>query len=291
VINTVIGTAQEAALAQVGFIDCELHGTLGTKPVTIRTVVGVEIPRSTVTARVNAALAAGHPTGLGAELSYSDCGHVDDALECWSGVYANGYYAEISFRRNAWTNTAAFDAATLTVTSSLASRVASWGSPPPAWKAPSDALRWATECGTDVANTDSAIVAAIPSPVSSPRDGMPNDGFALTNIGLDRAGFTYCEWAGDLGVSILVVPGASWYFAQPGVLEGPLYPYPDALATFYVSSLWQGYATSALHLVVDDSFVLIGVGADGGTAPIPLSDVPSVVFDIADAVVDEFGSR
>lgn len=290
VSRTVNGTAQQAALDQVGFIDCELYGSLAGVPVTIRTVVGVEIPRSVVTPRVEAAAAAGQPTDLGGQLSYSDCGFVGSALDCWSGVYANGYFAEINFSRQSWASSAAFDAATLTITSTLAARVAAWGAPPAAWKAPSSALRWATDCESRVASTDSAIVDAIPSSVSSPRDAMPDSGFALSTIGLDRAGFTFCEWPGSLGVTVVIVPGASWRFAQPGALGGTPYPYPGALATFDVLPYWSGYATSSLLLVVDDSLVVVNVGAEYDHPTIPVTQVRSITLDIAQAVIDEFGS-
>ncbi len=285
--STTVGAARDAALAQAGFIDCELSGQLSGTPVTIRVVVGVDILRSVVQRRVDDALAAGNDTGLGAELSYSNCGSVDPSSPCWGGVYANGYLAEISIVRTG-AATEAFGAAALQFTSSLGSRVTTWGPPPAAWKAPRDALRWASDCASDVASTDTAIVAAIPFSVESPRAVASNDGFELNTIADERVGVTWCEWGSCPSVLVYIVPGASWKFGQPGELTGTPYNFPGALATFDVQ---EQYSFGKLTLVVDDSLVVAMVNSDYYQSKASAEQLRSIPVDVAEAIVAEFGSR
>lgn len=284
---TIVGTARDAALAQAGFIDCELYGELSGTPVTIRAVVGADIPRSVAQRRVDAAAAAGHDTRLGAELSYSNCDSATPPSPCWGGVFANGYFAEVRIERTG-TTAAGFGAAALQFTSSLASRVATWGPPPSAWKAPRDALRWASDCATDVASTDSPIVAAIPFSVGSPRAAASNAGFELNTIVDERVGLTWCEWGSGPSVLIYIVPGASWKFGQPGELYGSPYSFPGALATLDVQS---AYSTGTITLVIDDSLVIATVTSEIGQPKASPEQLSSIPIDVAEAIVAEFGAR
>ena len=279
--TTIVGTVREAALAQVGFIDCELSAQLSTTPVIVRAIVGVDIPRSVVQQRVDAAAAAGHETALGGQLSYSDCSAVTSSTSCSAGVFANGYFAELSIRKVS-TAAATFPSDARRLVSALAGRVASWGAPGAAWQPPSGLLRWATDCATDVAATDAAVVAAIPFSGATPRAAASGDGFVLNAIVDQRVGLTWCEWGRGPSVLVYIVPGASWKFGAPGGLPGNPIPYPDALATF---DIYPSAAQSTLMIVIDDSLLLVQVIADADEQQPTIEELNTVPFEVAEAIL------
>lgn len=281
----------EAVVLQAGFLRCQMSSEVASVPVSIQIMVGVEIPETMVQGRVDAAAAAGHHTNLGADLSYSDCGKVAREWKCSSGIYANGYFAEISISRNA-PATSASDAATIQFMESLATRIASWGSPAPAWQAPAEALRWETDCETDVARTDSAIAAAAPFPIGTPSSGFVDE-FTLSAVANERAGLTYCTWGVNPhpSLTVAILPGASWMFAQPGALTGSPHTFPGALATLSVSpvknSAARGYSAGTLWLVIDDSSVMVSVASAYDMPSIPTAQLTSVPTDVAEALISD----
>lgn len=292
------GSAREAVFDQAGFLHCGINSELAGTLVRIEIMVGVEIPRSVAQARVDEAASAGHHTAIGGELSYSDCGKVGQSLTCWSAVYANGYFAEYSISRYSAGIPAVNTAAALDLTEALGARIASWGTPPPAWRAPANAVRWASDCETDVASTDASLVDAVPFPVGSPIGaGSEFTEFALDDIADERVGYTSCQWAQDPNpvVSVVIVPGASWMFAQPGALTGTPYRFSGALAAYTIEPVRNNAAIGAsqgtLQLVVDDSLVIVSVASAYDMPSIPTDQLTTIPVDIAEAIIAEFGNR
>jgi hypothetical protein len=287
------GTPFDAIRAQAGSLHCEISTNLERIPAHIEVLVGVDIPRSHVQSRVDDAVAAGHHTGFGGELSYSNCGKIGAWNPCYSGVYATGYFAEVRISPSGSTN-AGLDTASLQFAQSLATRLASWGPAPVAWRAPTEALRWSTGCEAEADRVAAAVADVVPFPIGSATE-MSSDWyeFSLFEIADQRSGVTRCQWGVDRNptVTVMIVPGASWMFAQPGALTGTPYRLSDALAALTVIPVKNGaavgYSDGTAQVVAHDSLVVVSVTSAYDMPSIPTSQLTTLPVDIAKAIIAE----
>lgn len=278
-----------AVLAQAGYEFCRVPGMIGGTPVTITTVVGVDIARDSVQKTVDAADEFGLPTGVGGELSYTECTAASDFSYCSTGVYANGYLIEFTIVRDG-AIAADFDSSLRRLTVDLGERAESWPAAVPAWIPPPGALTWANDCEGEVVASDAAIRVAMPFDPWPPTFFGSGDGYPLFYKAEELQSTTHCEWSSsgdDFGsASISITPGAAWIVEAGATLPGTPIDYPGALAASVVDN--PEYSNVSVWVVIDNSIVIVDM--DTGYL---IDDRPGEIdaaLEVVDAIVAEFGA-
>ncbi|MGV3734104.1 MAG: hypothetical protein ACO1N6_11975 [Microcella sp.] len=284
--------ATRASMDQSGFEYCKVAGSIGGTAVEIATVIGVEIDESVIRQSLGFAEEYGWATGVGGELSYSQCLPVQAYSYCVSEVFANGYLLQFSTMPSG-SVAADFEQSFRALAADLADRALAWPAPVAAWVAPEGALAWATDCDTDVASTDAAIRAAMPFEVAPATFIGSGDGFFAFSEAARRQRVTACTWSTSEApygsVTIQIAPGAAWLLDGGTPLPGTPIDYPGAAAASVVD--WPSASEptqSWLWVVVDGSIVFVEVNFGGRDFDRQASIDASL--RVVDAIVATFGA-
>jgi len=281
-----------ASMDQSGFEYCKVAGSIGSTAVEIATVVGVEIDESVIRRSLGFAEEYGWATGVGGELSYSECLPVQEYSYCLSEVFANGYLLQFSTSPSG-SVTDDFEQSFRALTADLADRALAWPAPVAAWVAPDGSLAWATDCDSEVASTDAAIRAAMPFEVAPATFIGSGDGFFGFSEAARRQQVMACTWSMSEepygNVTIQIAPGAAWLLVGGTPLPGTPIDYPGAAAASVVD--WPSAAEPTQSwgwVVVDGSIVFVEVNFGGRDFDRQASI--DAALRVVDAIVAEFGA-
>jgi len=278
-----------AAVDQSGFDFCRVSGALGSTPVEITAVLGVDIEAATVQAALDWALSYSLQTDIGGELSWTECRAADIPSYCSTEVFVSGYLVQFTTVVDG-PIAGDFDASLRALTTDLGNRMAAWPEPVPTWQMPEGALEWSYDCEADVAMTDGAVRAAMPFESAPASTFGSGDGYPLLYEAERRQNQTHCAWestGGDYSLAFVqILPGSAWLIEQGSTLPGDPIAYPRALAASAEDDALNSRTT--VWVAIDGS--LISVDLYSGYLIDDRSGDLAATLRIVDAIVAEFGT-